>query len=168
VDALETIVSQLELNTDTGLPEETQPLFRGVDEPHAMSRGCESPPPSLPRVSSCAVMPWLHPAWGRVQRCDTKSRLAASLAPHHARAHETRPCDRPALCTHPAPPPYSDEKVANLAGRQKPVLGRWTVALGTGYTRREGNRRASRNGRVIDLPPETPNVNDSQLSSSLY
>jgi hypothetical protein len=32
------------------------------------------------------------------------------------------------------------------------------VALGTGYTRVEGNRRASRNGRVRDLPPETANA----------
>jgi hypothetical protein len=32
------------------------------------------------------------------------------------------------------------------------------VALGTGYNRVEGNRRASRNGRASDLPPETPNV----------
>jgi hypothetical protein len=32
------------------------------------------------------------------------------------------------------------------------------VAPGTGYHRVEGNRRASRNGRVSDLPPETPNV----------
>jgi hypothetical protein len=32
------------------------------------------------------------------------------------------------------------------------------VALGTGYHRVEGNRRASRNGRVSDLPPETATV----------
>ena len=32
------------------------------------------------------------------------------------------------------------------------------VALGTGYNRVEVNRRASRNGRVSDLPPEIPNV----------
>jgi hypothetical protein len=32
------------------------------------------------------------------------------------------------------------------------------VALGTGYNRGEENRRASRNGRVSDLPPETPHV----------
>jgi hypothetical protein len=31
-------------------------------------------------------------------------------------------------------------------------------ALGSGYHRVEGNRRASRNGRVSDLPPETPDV----------
>jgi hypothetical protein len=37
------------------------------------------------------------------------------------------------------------------------------VALGTGYHRVEGNRRASRNGRVSDLPPETPIHYDSQL-----
>ena len=30
------------------------------------------------------------------------------------------------------------------------------VALGTGYHRVEGNRRASRNGPVSDLPPEIP------------
>jgi hypothetical protein len=30
------------------------------------------------------------------------------------------------------------------------------VALGTGYQRVEGNRRASRNGPVSDLPPEIP------------
>ena len=32
------------------------------------------------------------------------------------------------------------------------------VAPGTGYHRAEGNRRASRNGPVSDLPPEIPNV----------
>jgi hypothetical protein len=32
------------------------------------------------------------------------------------------------------------------------------VASGTGYHRLEGNRRASRNGRVSDLPPDTPKV----------
>jgi hypothetical protein len=32
------------------------------------------------------------------------------------------------------------------------------VALGTGYNPGEGNRRASRNGRVSDLPPESPTV----------
>jgi hypothetical protein len=32
------------------------------------------------------------------------------------------------------------------------------VAPGTRYHRVEGNRRASRNGPVSDLPPEIPNV----------
>jgi hypothetical protein len=32
------------------------------------------------------------------------------------------------------------------------------VAPGTGYNRVEGNRRASRNGRVSDPPPEIPTV----------
>jgi hypothetical protein len=32
------------------------------------------------------------------------------------------------------------------------------VASGTGYHRVEGNRRASRNGPVSDLPPEIPTV----------
>jgi hypothetical protein len=32
------------------------------------------------------------------------------------------------------------------------------VALGTGHNRVEGNRRASRNDPVSDLPPEIPNV----------
>jgi hypothetical protein len=32
------------------------------------------------------------------------------------------------------------------------------VAPGTGNHRAEGNRRASRNGPVSDLPPEIPNV----------
>jgi hypothetical protein len=37
--------------------------------------------------------------------------------------------------------------------------------IGTGYHRVEGNRRASRNGPVSDLPPEIPNLkrDDSQL-----
>jgi hypothetical protein len=42
------------------------------------------------------------------------------------------------------------------------------VALGTGYNRVDGNRRASRNGLVSDLPPEIPNANDSATFSSLY
>jgi hypothetical protein len=63
----------------------------------------------------------------------------------------------------------SDERDANRivrfgTGRQKMVLERGTnpklrgvrVALGTGYNRVEGNRRASRNGLVSDLPPEIP------------
>jgi hypothetical protein len=52
------------------------------------------------------------------------------------------------------------------AGRQKMILedGRIPnsrgvrVALSTGYKSVEGSRRASRNGPVSDLPPETPNV----------
>jgi hypothetical protein len=32
------------------------------------------------------------------------------------------------------------------------------VHVGTGYNRVEGNRRASRNGRVSDLPPEIATV----------
>jgi hypothetical protein len=32
------------------------------------------------------------------------------------------------------------------------------VHVSTGYNRVEGNRRASRNGRVSHLPPEIPNV----------
>ena len=32
------------------------------------------------------------------------------------------------------------------------------VPVSTGYNRVEGNRQASRNGRVSDLPPEIPNV----------
>jgi hypothetical protein len=42
------------------------------------------------------------------------------------------------------------------------------VAPGTVYHRVGGNRRASRNGRVSDPPPETPNDHDSPLVSSLY
>jgi hypothetical protein len=38
-----------------------------------------------------------------------------------------------------------------------PNLRDLRVALGTGYHRVEGNRRASRNGRVSDLPPGIPN-----------
>jgi hypothetical protein len=38
----------------------------------------------------------------------------------------------------------------------KPNVVRLHVS--TGYNRVEGNRRASRNGRVSDLPPELPNV----------
>jgi hypothetical protein len=37
------------------------------------------------------------------------------------------------------------------------------VAPGTGYNRVEGNRRASRNGRVSDLPPEIPNATISNF-----
>ena len=42
------------------------------------------------------------------------------------------------------------------------------VHASTGYNRVEGNRRASRNDRVSDLPIEIPHVNDSQLFVSLY
>jgi hypothetical protein len=37
------------------------------------------------------------------------------------------------------------------------------VAPGTGYSRVEGNRRASRNGPVSELPPETPTVRFATL-----
>jgi hypothetical protein len=68
-------------------------------------------------------------------------------------------------------PGYSDRKVANRnvtvrQGRQKmalellqnPNFRGVRLHVSTGYNRVEGNRRASRNGRVSDLPPETPNV----------
>jgi hypothetical protein len=38
-------------------------------------------------------------------------------------------------------------------------------ALGTGYNRVEGNRRASRNGRASDLPPEIPPLRFATFSS---
>jgi hypothetical protein len=40
------------------------------------------------------------------------------------------------------------------------------VSPGTDYNRVEGNRRASRNGRVSDLPPEIPNVPIRNFSPS--
>jgi hypothetical protein len=43
------------------------------------------------------------------------------------------------------------------------------VALGTGYHRVEGNRRASRNGPVSDPPPEIPKVTiRNSFAPSLY
>jgi hypothetical protein len=45
------------------------------------------------------------------------------------------------------------QKVPLNAG-QIPNFRGVRVALGAGYSRAEGNRRASRNGRVSDLPPE--------------
>jgi hypothetical protein len=71
---------------------------------------------------------------------------------------------------HPAA--YSDGKHANRNARvcargdikwslndgQIPNSRGVRVALGTGYDRVEGNRRASRNGRVSDLSPEIPHV----------
>jgi hypothetical protein len=42
------------------------------------------------------------------------------------------------------------------------------VVHGTGYRRVEGNRRASRNGPVSDLPPEIPNVTIRNFCISLY
>jgi hypothetical protein len=41
------------------------------------------------------------------------------------------------------------------------------VALGTGYNPAKGNRRAWRNGRVSDLPPEIPNVTIRNFSISV-
>jgi hypothetical protein len=41
------------------------------------------------------------------------------------------------------------------------------VHVSTVYNRVEGNRRASRNGRVSDLPPEIPNVTIRKLFTSL-
>jgi hypothetical protein len=46
----------------------------------------------------------------------------------------------------------------SLNDGQIPHLHGVRVALGTGYPRVEGNRRASRNGLVSDLPPEIPTV----------
>jgi hypothetical protein len=56
-------------------------------------------------------------------------------------------------------------------GRQKLVLERWTnpklprrtCTCEHGLQSCRGNRRASRNGRVSDLPPETPPAYGSQL-----
>jgi hypothetical protein len=45
-----------------------------------------------------------------------------------------------------------------LNDRQIPNFLRVRVALGTGYNPAQGNRRARRNGRVSDLPAETPPV----------
>jgi hypothetical protein len=73
----------------------------------------------------------------------------------------------------------SDEKVAIRrlgfgTGRQRMALERWTTPkllrrtcspLGTGYNRVEGIRRASRNGCVSDLPPETRIVPIRNFSS---
>jgi hypothetical protein len=42
------------------------------------------------------------------------------------------------------------------------------LASGTGYHRVEGNRRASRNGPVSDLPPEIPKVTIRNSFPSLY
>jgi hypothetical protein len=42
------------------------------------------------------------------------------------------------------------------------------VALGVRYNRVEVNRRASRNGRVSDLPPEIATVSDAHLFHRVY
>jgi hypothetical protein len=42
------------------------------------------------------------------------------------------------------------------------------VALGTGYPRVEGNRRASRNGPVSDLPPAIPKVTVRNFSIAVH
>jgi SNF2 family DNA or RNA helicase len=52
---------------------------------------------------------------------------------------------------------WRDEKWS-LNDGQTPNSRSVRVAPGTGYPRVEGNRRASRNGRVSDLPPETADV----------
>jgi hypothetical protein len=71
-----------------------------------------------------------------------------------------------------APPAFSHAQVANRNARvwarrdsewclndgQIPNTRGVRVALGTDYHRVEVNRRASRNGRVSDLPPEIPKV----------
>jgi hypothetical protein len=54
----------------------------------------------------------------------------------------------PSQCPHQTD--LNDGRIPNSRGVR--------VARGTGYNRVEGNRRASRNGRVSDLPPELPNV----------
>jgi hypothetical protein len=46
----------------------------------------------------------------------------------------------------------------NLNDRQIPKFRGVRVHVSTGYNRVEGNQRASLNGLVSDLPPETPNV----------
>jgi hypothetical protein len=76
-------------------------------------------------------------------------------------------------------PWYSDAQVANRAlgfgtGRQEnqplndgqiPNVRVVRVRVSTGYTRVEGNRRASRNGRVSSSPTEIPTI---RLFPSLY
>ena len=77
--------------------------------------------------------------------------------------------------------PYSDERVANRTlrlgtRRQRMVLERWTnqtfaayvyMHVESGYSRVEGIRRASRDGRVSSSPTRNPYRHDSQLSPSL-
>jgi hypothetical protein len=65
------------------------------------------------------------------------------------------------------------ERLGFGTGRQKMVLERWTnpkhsrrtCTCENGLQSVEGNRRASRNGRVSDLPPQLPHVT---AFSSLY
>ena len=53
------------------------------------------------------------------------------------------------------------DRKGSLNDGQTPISRGLRVHASTGYHRCEGNRRASRNGRVSDLPPEIPS--DSQL-----
>jgi hypothetical protein len=84
---------------------------------------------------------------------------------------QVRLCPRP---PHTTMHKLRTEMLGFGAGRQKMVLERETnpkrsrrVHVSTRYNRVEGNRRASRNGLVSDLPPENPHL-DSQLFVSLY
>jgi hypothetical protein len=53
---------------------------------------------------------------------------------------------------------HRDEHTAMKKVANRPLFRVVRVAPGTEYRRVEGNRRASRNGLVSDLPPEIPNV----------
>jgi hypothetical protein len=55
-----------------------------------------------------------------------------------------------------------------LNDRQIPNVRVVRVHASTGYNRAEGNRRASRNGRVSDLPPEIPNVTIRNFSIAVH
>jgi hypothetical protein len=87
-----------------------------------------------------------------------------------------RPADS-SITWRESPARYRGGKVANRwprfgTGRRKTVLERWTngvrVHVSTRYNRAEGNRWASRNGRVSSLLTEIPHVTIRCTFSSLY
>jgi hypothetical protein len=72
-------------------------------------------------------------------------------SPHHPQKQRSKVANRNARVSHGA----TD---LSLNDRQIPNFRVVRVALGVGYHRVEGKRRASRNGLVSDPPPETPTV----------
>jgi hypothetical protein len=147
---------------------------------------------TITRIDSPCVawVAWAASTWGPVEapRGHGLSPLSCAAPAPWLSCVRCLECGSPPRCP-PAPdrgcarmPPGSTAmqklRIVTLrlgAGRQKMALQRWTnpkhsvvrVALGTGYNRVQGNRRASRNGHVGDLPPEIPSVRFAPFSSTI-
>jgi hypothetical protein len=106
-------------------------------------------------VAVARVLRWAR-AWGEVrnpQRRNNPTRSWRSVLccrTHRCTAMRKCRVGRSGLARGDRKWPLNDGRIPKFRGVR--------VHASTGYNRVEGNRRASRNGRVSDLPPKIPNV----------